>query len=224
MITNSVAAINGAGIMKIYYDPITVNCRKVLAGCELVGAQYDSEKMDYFGGDHKNPQYSAINPNESIPALVDGEIILWESNANLQYVADKNDASEAYPNDAATRADINRWHLWEASAWFPSCYTYLVENLVKPLTGSEPDPATLQAQEPNFHKLADIIEAALEKQDWLCGDSVTIADIAVAAPMHLHEHQKLPLEPHAGLRDWITRVEALPCWINTDPRPLLGLS
>ena len=55
------------------------------------------------------------------------------------------------------------------------------------------DPAVLDAAEPTFHKLAAIIETRLENQDWLCGDAVTIADIAVAAPMHLHEHQKLPL-------------------------------
>ena len=210
--------------MKLYYDPITVNCRKVVAGLDLVGAPYEEVKMDYFGGDHKKSDYTDINPNASIPALVDGDFVLWESNAIMQYAADKNGSSAAYPQDARIRADINRWHLWEASQWFGSCYTYLVENLVKPLTGGETDNAILEAQEPTFHHLANILEQRLAEQPWLCGQEVTIADIAVAAPMHLHDHQKLPLEPHPHLRRWMKQVEALPCWEKSNPRPLLGLS
>lgn len=210
--------------MKLYYDPVTVNCRKVLAGLDLVGATFEDMKVDYFAGGHKEPAYTAVNPNAALPALVDGDFVLWESNAILQYAADKVGDAKAYPKDAKSRADISRWHLWECSQWFPSCYVYLVENLVKPLTGSDPDNSVTDAQGPNFHRLAGILEARLEKQNWLLGANPTIADIAVAAPMHLHEHQKLPLESHPILRAWMGRVEELPSWIKTDPRPLLGLT
>ena len=49
--------------MKLYYDPITVNCRKVVAGLDLMGVDYDEEKLNYFAGDHKQPSYTKINPN-----------------------------------------------------------------------------------------------------------------------------------------------------------------
>jgi glutathione S-transferase len=209
--------------MKLYFDPVTVNCRKVLAGFDLMGAQYEHAKVDYFGGGHKQPDYLAINPNAQLPALVDGDFVLWESNAILQYVADKNGVTSAYPKDLKTRSDISRWHLWEANQWFPTCYTYLVENVVKPILGAQPDSAVLEAQEPKFHQLAGILDQRLADQPWLCGQAVTIADIAVAAPMHLHRFQKLPLESHANLRRWMDRLEALPCWQRTDPVPLLGL-
>jgi len=209
--------------MKLYYDPITVNCRKVLAGFDLMGVQFESVKMNYFGGDHKKPEYLAINPNAAIPALVDGDFILWESNAILQYVADKNGATSVYPKDLKTRADISRWHLWESSAWFPSAYTYLVENVVKPILGQQPDKAILDAQAPNFHKLAGILEQRLSKQPWLSGQSVTLADIVVMAPIHLHPWQKVPLENYPRVRRWIGQMEALPCWKRTDPVPIIGL-
>ena len=210
--------------MKLYFDPITVNCRKAIAGLKFVGADYEDVKIDYFAGGHKEPSYTALNPNASIPALSDGDFVLWESNAILQYAADKVGATSAYPTDAQTRADINRWHLWEASQWFPSCYVYLVEHLVKPLTGSETDLDVIAAQDPIFHHLASILEQRLANQDWLCGADPTIADIAVAAPMHLHSYQKLPMDSHPTLAAWIQRVEALPCWIESDPRPILGLT
>ncbi len=210
--------------MKLYYDPITVNCRKVLAGFDFLGQKFDTVKVDYFTGEHKQQPYLTVNPNASLPALEDGDLVLWESNAILQYVADKNGNDAAYPKDLKTRADINRWLLWESSAWFPSAYVYLVENVVKPLLKAEPDQTILAAQQANFDKLAGILEQRLSKQPWLCGKQATIADIAVAAPMHLHSFQKLPLGPYPSLRRWMTQIENLPCWKRTDPVPLLGLA
>ena len=106
--------------MKVYADPITVNCRKVLAGLDLIGAPFERVHVDYFKGEQKEAAYTAINPNAALPAMVDGDFVLWESNAILQYAADKVGNDACYPRDLKTRADINRWLLWEASAWFPS--------------------------------------------------------------------------------------------------------
>ena len=209
--------------MKLYFDPVTVNCRKVLAGLDLIGAAYQEEKVDYFGGGHTSPEYTAINPNQSLPTLVDDGFTVWESNAILQYAADKHENATAYPKDLRTRTDVNRWLLWEANQWFPTCYIWLVENVVKPIMGAKPDEQKLADTTPKFHQLAAIIDEAVSNQPWLCGQNATIADIAVAAPMHLHPWQKLPLDQHPNLVAWMSRVEALPCWKKTDPVPLLGL-
>jgi hypothetical protein len=79
----------GDTAMQIYADPITVNCRKVLAGLQLIGAPYELKHVDYFKGEQKSDAYLALNPNASIPAMTDGDFVLWESNAILQYAADK---------------------------------------------------------------------------------------------------------------------------------------
>ncbi len=202
--------------MQIHADPITVNCRKVLAGLDLIGVPFERVHVDYFKGEQKAPAFVSLNPNASLPAMVDGDFVLWESNAILQYAADKVGNHLAYPTDLKTRNDINRWLLWESSSWFPSCYVYLVENCVKPLLGSQADPAILAAQDAQFHKLASILDDRLSRQTWVCGNGPTIADIALAAPMHLHGWQQLPLEPHANIRRWLTQdVESLPCWQKT---------
>ena len=200
--------------MKIYADPITINCRKVIAGLDLMGASYELVHVDYFKAEQKSPEYMAINPNAAIPAMVDGDFVLWESNSILQYAADKIGNGAAYPKESKVRADINRWMFWESASWFPSCYTYLVENCVKPLLGGAPDPAVLEAQTPNFHKLAGILDARLKSHQWVAGTAgPTIADIALASPMHLHGWQQLPLAAHPHLLRWMTEgVEKLPCW------------
>lgn len=202
--------------MRIYADPITINSRKVIAGLKLMGIDYELNLVDYFQGQFKSPEYVSINPNASLPSLVDSNITLWESNAILQYAADKNGKSDYYPTELTIRADINRWLFWETSSWFPSCYVYMVENVVKPLLEDSPDESVLEAEGERFHKLAGILDKRLAENDWICGNSPTIADISMAAPMHMHELQKLPLSNYPNLTAWMTeRLEKLDCWEDT---------
>jgi glutathione S-transferase len=203
-------------MIEIFADPITVNCRKVLAGLKLMDVDFKLNFVDYFKGEQKGDAYLKINPNASLPSMRDGEFVLWESNSILQYAADTNGKSQFYPTDLKHRADVNRWLNWEGSHWFPSCYVFLVENCVKPLLGGAADPAILAAQLDNWHKLAGILDDRLSKHEWLTGKSVTIADVAVASAMHLRGWQQLPIEKHKNLTRWMTQnVEKLPAWEAT---------
>jgi glutathione S-transferase len=202
-------------MLQVYLDPCTVNSRKVLAGLDLLGTPYELNHVDYFTGAHKKPEFLAINPNGAVPAAVDGDFALSESNAILQYAADLSGSDLHYPKDLKRRADVNRWLLWETSTWFPSCYTFLVEYVVKPLLNTQPDEAIIAKETPNWHRLASILDARLAQSDWLVGDDVTIADIAVAAPMHVHRLQRLPLSEHPNLERWMADIEELPCWQST---------
>ncbi|HUC67614.1 MAG TPA: glutathione S-transferase family protein [Stellaceae bacterium] len=202
-------------MLQVYLDPCTVNSRKVLAGLDLLGTPYELNHVDYFTGAHKKPEFLAINPNGAVPAAMDGDFALSESNAILQYAADLTGSDRRYPKDLKRRADVNRWLLWEGSTWFPSCYTFLVEYVVKPLMNTQPDQSIIDKETPNWHRLAGILDARLATSDWLVGDDVTIADIAVAAPMHLHKLQRLPLSEHPNLERWMADIEELPCWQRT---------
>ena len=202
-------------MLQVYLDPCTVNCRKVLAGLDLLGTPHDVKHVDYFTGQHKSPEYLKINPSATIPAAVDGDLAITESNAILAYAGEHANGS-AYPNDPKKRAAINSWLLWESSAWFPSCYIYLVEYVVKPLLKAEPDQSIIDAAAPRWHQLAAVLDGQLAKTKWLTGNDVTIADIAVAAPMHLHAAQRLPLDQHPNLKRWLTDgIEKLPSWQKT---------
>jgi len=55
----------------------------------------------------------------------------------------------------------------------------------------------------------------LEKTKWLAGNEVTIADIAVASPIHLHKAQRVPIDKYPSLKRWMGQVEQLPCWQKT---------
>ena len=205
-------------MLEIYLDPCTVNSRKVLAGLDLLGTPYHLNHVNYFTQEHKSSEYLKVNPHGTLPSALDGDLQITESNAILQYAADHCDNDAHYPKDLKKRADVNRWLLWEACAWFPSCYVYLVEYVVKPLLGAEPDQSVIDAQAPKWHQQASVLDTQLGKTKWLTGNEVTIADIAVAAPMHLHVAQRLPLDQHPNLKRWLTEgIKKLPCWQKTQP-------
>jgi glutathione S-transferase len=202
-------------MLEVYLDPATINSRKVLAGLELVGMPYHVNHVNYFAGAHKQSPYTDLNPNGVLPAAKDGEFTLWESDAILQYAADMSGTDQHYPRDLKKRVDINRWLLWEAAHWQPSCYVFFIENAVKPVIKAPTDRALLDKETPNWRRLAGVLDGRLAKSKWVAGDTVTIADIAVAAPMHVHKKQALPLDDFPNIRRWIAEVEKLPCWQKT---------
>jgi glutathione S-transferase len=200
--------------LEVHLDPCTVNSRKVLAGLALLNTPFNLKKVDYFAGEHKSPAYTAINPC----AVIDDALVLTESNAILTYAGDIAGDHSAYPRDPKIRADINRWLFWETSVWFPSCYIYLIQNVVQPVLGNQPDQSALKKEEPRWRELAGVLEQRLAKGDrkWLCGgEEPTVADLAVASSMHLWKREKFPIEGYPALRKWIVRVEGLECWVQT---------
>ena len=202
----------------VYLDPFTINCRKVLAGLDMMGVPYEVKNISYLKGEHKEPDYLKVNPCATIPAATDGDgPAITESNAILMYAADL-DASghKEYPKDGKLRAQVNRWLLWESSVWFASCYIYLIENVVNPLLGGKTNVAALAAEAPNWNKLAKVLDDQLAKTKWLCGDQITIADIAVAAPMHVPVESKFPLDKYPNLKRWMfDGIQKQPYWQKT---------
>jgi glutathione S-transferase len=203
-------------MLEVYLDPCTVNSRKVLAGLDLLGTKYHFNHVDYFTAEHKGAEYLKINPMGTVPSAVDGDLRIFESNAILQYAADVDNVDDKYPKDPKTRARINSWLLWEASVWFPSCYVYLVEYVVRPLLKQDLIQSNIDAEAPRWHKLAGFLDDELSKTKWLAGNEVTIADIAVAASLHLHPAQGVPLDQYPNLKRWmVDGVEKLPSWQKT---------
>lgn len=181
-----------------------------------IQADYNQNYINYFTGQHKSDEYKKINPHATVPTATDGDLTITESNAILQYAADVTGAESMYPKDLKQRALVNKWLLWEACQWFPSCYIYLVEYVVKPLLQAEPDQKIIDGEAERFNTLAGILDSQLGKTKWLTGDNVTIADIAVAAPMHLHAAARLPIDKYPNLKRWMTEgVEQLDGWKNT---------
>jgi len=205
--------------MKLYGFPASPNTWKVRALAAHLKTPLDFEFVDLLQGAQQSPAFLALSPTGRTPVLVDGDFTLWESNAILQYLADKS-PTPLYPNDAKSRADIARWQCWDLAHWgAQACQPLTFENLVKKFVNlGAPDAAAVAKATECFNKEAKMLDAHLARHKYLVNDTLTIADFAVAAPLFHAQGAAMPVGPYANVGAWFGRVSALPCWGETAPQ------
>jgi glutathione S-transferase len=205
--------------VKLYGFPPSPNTWKVQAAAQHMNAPVPLELIDLSKGAQRSEDFLALNPCGRAPVLVDGDFTLWESNAIMQYLAAKA-RSSLWPDDVRTRADIMRWQSWQLAHWNPSVTPMIFENVVKPLVlkAGEPDAAVIARSHEALHKEAPILEKRLADHKYLVGETLTLADFSVAAPLFYAQPAKMPLERYPHIRRWFGEQAALPAWQETAPR------
>lgn len=200
--------------MRLYTNPGSSNCRRVEAVLIQLGrTDVEQVRLNHFTGEHRNPEFGAINPNYKLPALEDDGFTLWESNAIMQYLAD---GTALFPDDPQIRADISRWQFWTSFTLGPSTAAVVFERAFKEKLGmGAPDPALLDRELGNLETFAGVLDAHLEGRDWLVGDGLTIADFAVCAEMSFNDLGQLDFSKWKNLSAWMDRIDALPAWQQT---------
>ena len=200
--------------MKFYYHPNSPNCRKVATLIEMLGIDVDFEFVDLAKGHQARPEYLAINPNGMVPALVDGDRTVLESNCIAIYLAEKA-GSELWSD--ADKLDILQWMFWEQSHFMYATGMLFFQKLLKPLIGQEPDATRIEEAVAKFSRHAKALDQHLDGRDWLVGERMTLADLAVAAELTYAEATELPMDEFPNIQRWFAAIEALPAWQSTRP-------
>jgi glutathione S-transferase len=203
--------------IEIYAFPPSPRAFKAMAVANHLGLDWTLRLIDLVKGEQKSSQYEALNPNMRMPTLKDGDYVLWESNAICQYLAAKKPDSGLMPKDERGRLDVTRWQFWDLAHWDPSCATFIFEYVVKPvvLKSGEPDMAALAKGTENFHRAAKVLDDQLKGKRFVTGDTLTVADFSLGAPMKLAEIAHYPLEPYREIKRWYGTLSGLPAWQKT---------
>jgi glutathione S-transferase len=203
--------------IELYVFPPSPRAMKVIAIANHLGIETTLRMIDLVKGDHKTPEYAALNPNMRMPTLKDGDYVLWESGAIAQYLAGKKPEAGLLPSDERGRLDVTRWQFWDIAHWEPACTVYLFENLVKPhvLKAGDPDQAAIAKGAEAFHRNAKVLNDQLRGKKFITGDKLTLADFFVGAPLHYAEKAQLPLQTYGEIRRWYAALSALPSWQKT---------
>jgi glutathione S-transferase len=209
--------------MKLYYHPNSPNCTDVLATANHLGIELDLQLVDLLKGAQKDPSFLRLNPNGRVPTLEDGDFILSESNAIMQYLASKKPNNSLWPADDRVRADITRWQFWQASQWSKATGTLVWENMVKKfLNAGAPDPAKIKEGEELFRASAAVLDDHLKDRPYLVGGALTLADFSVAAMLVYARPARLPLDKYENIRAWYGRLERLDSWKTALPPRMPG--
>lgn len=204
--------------MKLYHSPLSSSARRVSVTAHHLGLRLD-ERLVNLGSPRDRQMLSAINPNGKIPVLEDGDLVLWESHAIMQYLCDRTPDQTLYPVGLRARADVNRWLFWISSHLSPAVGPINFERMWKKLVipGAGPDQAIIERYQGFFHQAARVLEGQLADRPWLCGAELTLADISAGATLMYLEVTKLPVDPYPRLRAFVDRVRALEAWKATSP-------
>jgi glutathione S-transferase len=202
--------------LKLHVFPPSPRSFKVLAVAHQLGIDYEFAFCDLTKGDQKSAAYTALNLNQRVPTLEDGDFKLWESNAIIQYLATRKPESGLLPRDERGRADVARWQFWESTTWDPACAILIFERAVKRFFGGgAPDPVEVEKGLQRFNRAASVLDAHLRGRDYVCGDRLTLADFAIGAALTMAEPAQLPLESYGEIRRWAGKLTELPAWKKT---------
>jgi len=199
--------------MKLYLNPLSPNVRRVRLTAAVLGLELEEKLLDFSKGEHKNPEYLALNPNGAVPTLVDGDFVLTESRSIMQYLASKKPESGLLPKDEAARADVTRWQFWDSSHFSPQLGTYTFEKLIKGMIGlGEPDVAKLSEALTNFRRFAAVLNQRLEGRQYVVGNGLTLADLTLASSLMYAKQTEVPLAEFPNVERWFGRITALDGW------------
>jgi glutathione S-transferase len=93
----------------------SINVRKVLWTCSELGLEPGREEWGAGELSLQSPRFLALNPNALVPVLLDGDLVLFESNTICRYLAARQGRHDLLPAEAAARARVEQWMDWQAT-------------------------------------------------------------------------------------------------------------
>ncbi len=182
---------------------------------EEVGIDYEHVPVSY-GADSKDTSYLAVNPNGRVPALVDGELQLFESMAINMYLA-KTYGGALYPNNAADEARTWQWTVWGISEIEPLQMQIVVQKFFTP--EEKRNPKVVEGASKGLQRPLKVLDAALAGRDWLVGKTFSVADLNLAGVMHLMNMIKFDYSAHTNVRRWADACYARPALARALAKP-----
>ncbi|MCB9705104.1 MAG: glutathione S-transferase family protein [Myxococcales bacterium] len=182
-----------------------------------LGIDHEHREVNVYRGEGRAPDFLALNPSGKIPALVDGDLVLTESNAIIGYLDEAYGGGRLGGDDARERAQVRRWLFWEAAHWQPALIDALapaVGHLLLPALVPAP-PVASTWRGPALLPLLGLLEEHLAGRSHLVGDRLTLADFGVAGMMTYAGRTGFPADAFPAIARWYAAVDALPAWRAT---------
>ena len=208
-------------MLTLYTTPLSANGRKVLAVRHHLGVGAEVVSVNVYAGEGRTPEHLARHPWGRIPVLVDGDLVLWESNAILVYLSDAYGDGRLLGDEPRARADVMRWLFFESSAWQPAFVPVLAEFVgSRLLAGRAPsDPARVDWHDARLRETLAGVDTHLADRAFLAGEALTLADFSLAGMMMYVRPAAFPFEAYPHLAAWLGRVERTEAWRATASDP-----
>jgi glutathione S-transferase len=165
-------------MLKVWGRNTSSNVQKVMWAIGEMGLK--AERIDIGGpfGKNNEPPYLAMNPNGLVPTLEEEDgFLLWESNTVVRYLAAKHGAGTLEPKDLRTRALASKWMDWQLTVAGPAIFPVFWGLIRTP--PEKRDAKAIDAGKAKITGAMKILDAQLEKTQFVAGDSFSYGDIPV---------------------------------------------
>jgi len=188
-------------MLKIYGDKHSGNCLKVKWVADRLDLAYDWHEITVLDGETRTADFLAINPAGQVPCLVreDGRI-LAQSNAITFHLAH---GSDLIPEDSFDQAKMLEWMFWEQYSHETCIAVRRFKKAFQKLPDEEIDAHLL----PKGRRALGVMEMRLLSRDYIVGDSLTLADIALVAYTRVADEGGFELDEFQNVKHWVARVD-----------------
>lgn len=193
----------------LYAHPLSGNSHKVRLLLGFLELPYEEVTVDLSTGEQHSARFRELNPMGQVPTLVDGSVVLHDSQAILVYLARKHGGEVWLPDQPAQAGAIVQWLSLAANELHHGPHLARLHFLL----GVE---INLVAAQEQTKAALRVLEARLATRTWLELERPTVADCACFPYIGLAPEGKVSLDPYPAVRAWIDRVKALP---NYTPMP-----
>ena len=208
-------------MMRLWGRKSSINVQKVLWCLAELGLKegQDFERIDaglHFGL-NRTPEFLAMNPNGLVPTLEVGDLILWESNTIMRYLAKEHDKSKRFPTDVGAQYHSEKWLDWQLGTMWPTLRIVFLGLTRTP--EAERNKAGIQKAFQDTNQLLSMLDQILSKQAYCSGNQFHIGDIALAlcTGRWILLNKTFPEETgeRANLKNidaWLKRLEKETCY------------
>lgn len=190
----------------------STNVKKVLWTLEELELPYDQILAGGKFGVNQDADYLAMNPNGLVPLLKDDEtnLLLWESNTIVRYLAAQYGQNRLWVDNPARRAEGEKWMDWANQTLSPA-HRVILMGLVR-TPPEKRDRAAIEAGIEKCDSLFALLDDALARQPWFSGDNVGTGDIAIAPFVYNLLNEGLKWTPRPNLERWYQQLTERPAF------------
>lgn len=199
--------------MKLYINSLTVNSIKVLLVCNALKITPEFEEIALNKNEQSSDKFLTINPEGKVPVLQIGEVLLPESNAILQYLANIHNSS-LWPIDFTAQAKVLRFMFWQASYFNTGVSSLAHHKVVMPFWGFGAQEIDIDKW-AQFHLAMGALEQVLKGSAFVAAETITIADISLAAYFIFADESEMPLEQYPITQAWLKTIAIQPWFSRT---------
>lgn len=175
----------------------------------LVELRLDYTVVDTRLGE-KHPDVLRLSPTGTVPVLVDGDVVIWESGVMLDYLDQRYAPGALLPSDPALQAGIRLMHAYSDKCIGPALRELVFEKRSKP--SSEWDQELVSSSERAWGACQDYLETRLEPRNH-SGETLNAAECALAARCGVAEAYGADVgEEYTSLHSWFEAVKLRPSW------------